>query len=210
MPRKKVRPAADAEFSLKKNAKDRYSEADKGKALALLAANNGNYRDTASALGMPPSTLEYWAKYREGTSETYAMYQAMVPQLVALKTIDAIVENRVKLVPKLLEACLMLSDVLTDKKKIKDLAIRDAAVGLGIAIDKLDKLCGIGLKAGGANVHQQNTLNVTQTNIELAPEDRERLEQLVGDAYVSLPVEEGGEIVDAELVEEGEVIGDSD
>lgn len=109
--------------------KRKYSDGDKAMALATLDANEGDVRKTAKLLNIPGSTLTDWSKNR-GTNWEIAEIRAVKKQELSEKleqVAHALVDNI------LIRAQSDLSVMVP---------LKDFAVTLGIAIDKMQILKG--------------------------------------------------------------------
>jgi hypothetical protein len=111
----------------------RYSDDDRAKALAALAANGGNVNLTARELEIPEATLRSW---HNGTSHPEASqdFAAQKSELAA----------------RWLKVANVALDVLD--KGGEDLRVRDAATVAGIATDKMLLLRGDAPPAGAVIV----------------------------------------------------------
>lgn len=98
--------------------KRRYSDDDRANALAALAANGGNVNKTAKEIGVPPKTIENWAK---GDRHPEA---ANLGELKKLPMADALELVAWKLLGRI--------DELSDKGPLNQ-----TSVSFGIAIDKM-------------------------------------------------------------------------
>lgn len=138
MPRKQNKPP-----------RRRYSDEDRANALAALAANEGNVNHTANQLGIPAKTLESWAKGQRH------------PEAAQLCE-----EKKPELADALEEVARKLADAMPGK--VADAGLRDTAIALGIAVDKMRLL-------------REAPTSITQTN-GTAPDGRrdltDRLERL--------------------------------
>lgn len=104
-----------------------YSDEFKAAALALLDAQGGkgSIKPTARTLGIPRSTLSDWYNGRTNYS---------VPKLRHIK--------RDELSQQLIELAHISLDILTDEDKLASANVREVAIVLGIAIDKMQLLTG--------------------------------------------------------------------
>lgn len=102
----------------------RYPDAQRAAALAALAANGGNLQRTARELDIPESTLEGWAKETRNP---------VGPELREQKKAD--LTGTMEDLAHKLAGCIA--------GKLDQMAPRDAAVALGITIDKLLLLKGL-------------------------------------------------------------------
>jgi len=107
----------------------RYSDADRAKALATLAANGGNADQTAKQLGIPVSTLKDWAT---GTCHPEARRNSVAEKEILADRYE-----------RLTHAALDVTE-----EGMKRLTPRDAATVAGIFTDKMQNLRGGGPPAG--------------------------------------------------------------
>lgn len=132
-----------------KPTRRRYSDEYRANALAALSANEGNIERTARQLGIPAKTLENWAK---GTNH---------PEAAELGE-----RKKPELADALEEVARKLADAMPGK--VADAGLRDTAIALGIAVDKMRLL-------------REAPTSITQTN-GTAPDGRrdltDRLERL--------------------------------
>jgi hypothetical protein len=110
-----------------------YSDDDKAAALTALAANNGNVKGTARLCGIPPKTLESWAKGK-GLSPA-------VPPLCEFKkgTLAQKLESVLH---------LLLDSIPDDPASIRKAGVRDRMIAVGVAVDKRAALGGDALTFG--------------------------------------------------------------
>ena len=101
-----------------RKSRRRYSDAFRSAALAALDANRGNLERTARELKVPKSTLEGWAK---GTRNP------VDPQLRTQKKAD--------LADELEAFVLRLCQIRPEQ--LRNLTVKDAAIAIGVGIDKL-------------------------------------------------------------------------
>lgn len=101
-------------------ARRRYTDGDREAALAALAANGGNLKATAAALGIPPKTLRSWRD--QGGDFAPHKKEGMAEALD--------------------RAAWTLLGALTDKDRIADAPLNQVATSMGIAIDKARLLRG--------------------------------------------------------------------
>lgn len=101
-----------------------YSEEDKAGALAALAANGGNVKQTSGQLGIPRKTLEHWAN-GEGVNGAVAELGH---------------EKRADLAAKLEDVAHRLADAMP--AKIQAAGLQQVAVSLGISVEKARLLKG--------------------------------------------------------------------
>lgn len=109
--------------------KRQYSDNDKAVALATLDANDGNIRKAAKILKLPESTLTDWANNR-----------GICPEVTEIRE-----EKKAELADKLEEVAHALTDniLLRAQSDFSVLTpLKDLAVSLGIAIDKMQVLKG--------------------------------------------------------------------
>jgi hypothetical protein len=104
--------------------RQRYSDADKGLALAALDANGGNLKRTGRDLGIPRKTLERWA--RGPTAERLANLRH---------------QKKGELADRLEQIAHQLLDAITPHK-IANATLSEVMPALGIAIDKMVLLRG--------------------------------------------------------------------
>jgi transposase-like protein len=90
---------------------------DKKVALAALAANDNNVKRTAKQLGMSHSTLRRWAVGAEPTPDAER-----------------------NLLAQLKSVAWQLSNDLSDPEKRAKATLRDIAIALGVAMDKIERL----------------------------------------------------------------------
>lgn len=110
-------------------SKRQYSDNDKAIALATLDANEGNIRQTAKVLKLPESTLTDWSNNRGVCAEVTEIRE----------------EKRAELAEKLETVAHALTDniLLRAQSDFSLLTpLKDFAVSLGIAIDKMQVLKG--------------------------------------------------------------------
>lgn len=106
-----------------KSAKRRYSDDDKGCALAALDANKGNVRRTAHQLNVPAATLRKW---RDG------FVHPEVTQKCAVK--------KRRLADKLEDLAHKIIDAADGK--IEKAGLKDSLIAFGTAVDKMQLLRG--------------------------------------------------------------------
>jgi transposase-like protein len=132
-----------------KPTRRRYSDEERANALAALSANADDVNHTANQLGIPRKTLENWAK------------GARHPEAAQLGQ-----EKKPELADALEEVARKLADAMP--AKIADASLRDTAIAMGIAVDKMRLL-------------REAPTSITQTN-GTAPDGRrdltDRLERL--------------------------------
>lgn len=104
------------------NAK--YSDVDKATALAVLDANGGNVKKTATDTGIPRTTIERWTKG-----------QAVNPDVTDLRH-----EKKGELADRLREIAHKLIDSVDTK--IPDANLQQVFTALGITIEKMQLLSG--------------------------------------------------------------------
>ena len=110
-------------------SKRQYSDNDKAVALATLDANEGNIRQTAKMLKLPESTLTDWSNNR-----------GVCPEVAEIRD-----DKKTELADKLEEVAHALTDniLLRAQSDFSVLTpLKDFAVSLGIAIDKMQVLKG--------------------------------------------------------------------
>ena len=108
-----------------------YSDDFRATALTLVeaAGGKGSVRRVATSLGMPVSTLHHWFATSQRQNETPAF--------------TTIRENKRDEFAKALYALAVTAiEVLNDEEKLKAAPLRDVALVMGIAIDKLVLLMG--------------------------------------------------------------------
>lgn len=110
-------------------SKRQYSDNDKAVALATLDANEGNIRQSAKMLKLPESTLTDWANNR-----------GVCPEVAEIRE-----DKKAELAEKLEEVAHALTDNILLRAQ-SDFSLltpmKDFAVSLGIAIDKMQLLKG--------------------------------------------------------------------
>lgn len=108
----------------RRKPKQPYTDAQKADALAALDANGGNQYKTARQIGVPRKTLAEWANGRHTNVDVATMRQG---KQVALA-----------------ERLEMLANLLLDALpgKLDSASAKDAAITLGIALDKMQLLRG--------------------------------------------------------------------
>ena len=110
-------------------SKRQYSDNDKAIALATLDANDGSIRVTAKMLRLPETTLSDWANNR-----------GINPEVTEIRAV-----KKAELADKLEEVARALTDNILQRAQ-SDFSVltplKDFAVSLGIAIDKMQVLKG--------------------------------------------------------------------
>jgi inosine/xanthosine triphosphate pyrophosphatase family protein len=110
-------------------SKRQYSDNDKAIALATLDANEGSIRQTAKILRIPETTLSDWANNRGICSEVTEIRDVKKAELV-----DKLEEVAHALTDNILQRAQSDFSLLTP--------LKDFAVSLGIAVDKMQVLKG--------------------------------------------------------------------
>jgi transposase-like protein len=107
-------------------ARRQYTDQDRAEALAALAANGGNVKRTAQAIGIPRKTLESWSREIQDRPE--------------VADGDGHVKKRQPLAERLPEVIHTAMDALPGKAE--GASFQQITVGIGILIDKLQLLTG--------------------------------------------------------------------
>ncbi len=96
----------------------RYSDEERASAIVALSANGGNVEGTAKQLGIPPATLEHWAKGRRHPEARQLAEKKRKPLADCL---EALARKLAQAMPA----------------KMEGASLQQIAVSMGIAVDKM-------------------------------------------------------------------------